>query len=293
MLPAFYRTAETFLQECWRKDDDAASSYVAMKKGNNHGTQIEGRMVGGRLVRNTILQQIPISEFEALCPHLSFAELRLAVTLQREHSKIESACFVSSGIASLVFEAGDGRSVEVGIAGREEMIGLPLIAGLQSHAHMVIMQVSGHGFMIDGNVLQRLLKSLPELRGLLIQRLAIRSLQFAQNAACNRLHNVKQRVARWLLAAHDRIDTDVVQTTHEFLAKLVGTDRPTVSVAMAKLEQSGIRRGRASIHIVQRQSLEREACECYAALRRFNHDLGLETEVRSESDRPGLISQLS
>jgi CRP-like cAMP-binding protein len=264
-----------------------------MKKGNNHGSLTDERMVRGHLVRNTILQQIPISEFEAIRPHLTFAELQLAVPLQREHSKIQSACFVNNGIASLLVETCDGRSVEVGIAGREEMIGLPLVAGLEFHPHMVIMQVSGDGFIVDGAILQRLLTSLPELRDVLIQRLGIRSLQLAQNAACNRLHNVKQRVARWLLAAHDRIDSDVIHTTHEFLAKLVGTDRPTVSVAMAKLEQRGIRRGRASIHIVERGTLEQEACECYAALQRYNTDLGLATQVRRESDRPELTSPLS
>jgi CRP-like cAMP-binding protein len=267
---------------------------MMMKKGNNHGIQNnEERLVGVQLVRNTILQQIPASEFDALRPYLTFTELRLADPLQKEHSRIQSACFVNSGIASLIVETEDGRSVEVGIAGREEMIGLPLVAGLEAYAQTVIMQVPGNGFMIDGSVLQRVLKSMPELSGILIQRLGIRSLQLAQNAACNRLHNVKQRVARWLLAAHDRMDSDVIRTTHEFLAKLVGTDRPTVSVAMAKLEQKGIRRGRASIHIVQRESLEQEACECYAALQRFNADLGLESVIRRESDRPELTSPLS
>jgi len=264
-----------------------------MKKGNNHGSQNDDRMVGGQLVRNTIRQQIPISEFDALRPFLTFTQLRLADPLQREHSRIQSACFVNSGIASLIVETGDGRSVEVGIAGREEMIGLPLVAGLSAYSQTVIMQVPGNGFTIEGSALQRALNALPELRGILIQRLGIRSLQLAQNAACNRLHNVKQRVARWLLAAHDRMDSDIVRTTHEFLAKLVGTDRPTVSVAMAKLEQRGIRRGRASIHIVQRETLEQEACECYAALQRFNAELGLESAIRRESDRPELTSPLS
>jgi CRP-like cAMP-binding protein len=263
-----------------------------MKEGSNHRNADE-RTIEGQRVRNTILQQIARSEFEALRPHLNFAELPLAVPLQREHTRIHSACFVNSGLASLLVETIDGRSVEVGIAGKEEMIGLPLIAGLQAYSHNVIMQVPGTGFLVEGAALQRHLKSLPELRDVLIQRLGIRSLQLAQNAACNRLHNVKQRVARWLLAAHDRLDTDVVQTTHEFLAKLVGTDRPTVSVAMAKLEERGIRRGRASIHIVRRESLEQEACECYAALQRFNLDLGLETVVRRESDRPQHASPLS
>ena len=93
------------------------------------------------------------------------------------------------------------------------------------------MQGPGEGFLLEGGVLQRLLKSLPELRGILVRRLGIRLLELAQNAACNRLHSVKQRVARWLLAVHDRIDSDIVRTTHDFLAKMIATDRPSVSIA--------------------------------------------------------------
>jgi CRP-like cAMP-binding protein len=234
-----------------------------------------GRVIAGRPVRNTILQRIPMDEFEALKPHLRSAPLQLGTALQREYLKIRLACFVNSGIASLLVQTDDGRSVEVGIAGREDMIGLPLVAGLSSYSHSVIMQVPGEGFVLAGSVLQRLLRSLPKLRDILIRRLGIRSLQLAQNAACNRLHTAKQRVARWLLDVHDRIDSDVVRTTHDFLAKMVGTDRPTVSIAVGQLEQSGIRRGRALIQIVQREHLERQACECYAALQRFDRELGL------------------
>ena len=233
------------------------------------------RVLAGCTVRNTILQRIPIDEFEILKPHLRFTPLQLATELQKEYLKIRLAFFLNSGIASLLVQTDDGRSVEVGIAGREDMIGLPLVAGLSSYAHSVIMQVPGEGFVVEGGVLQRLLQSLPELRNILIRRLGIRFLQLAQNAACNRLHSVKQRVARWLLAVHDRTDSDIVRTTHDFLAKMVGTDRPSVSIAVAQLERSGIRRARASIHIVRREHLEREACECYAALQRFDSELGL------------------
>ena len=233
------------------------------------------RVIAGHPVRNTILQRIDMDEYETLRLHLRFTALQLATEVQGEHSRIKFACFVNSGIASLLVQTDDGRSVEVGIAGREDMIGLPLVAGLSSYSHSVIMQVPGEGFVIEGTLLQHLSHSMPGLRTILIRRLGIRSLQLAQNAACNRLHSVKQRVARWLLAVHDRIDSDVVRTTHDFLAKMVGTDRPSVSIAVAQLEQSGIRRGRASIHIIRREELVRQACECYTALQRFDAELGL------------------
>jgi CRP-like cAMP-binding protein len=233
------------------------------------------RTIAGQSVRNTILQGMALSGFETLRPYLRLVTLTRGAWLQREHVKISAAYFVNSGIASLIVQTDDGRSVEVGIAGREDMIGLPLVAGLQVYSHSVVIQMPGEGFMVDGIVLQRLLRSLPGLRETLIKRLGIRSLQLAQNAACNRLHTVKQRVARWLLTAHDRLDSDMLRTTHDFLANVVGTDRPSVSVAVAHLERNGIQRGRAAIHIIRRDDLEQQACECYAALQHFNTELGL------------------
>jgi CRP-like cAMP-binding protein len=104
-------------------------------------------------------------------------------------------------------------------------------------------------------------------------------LELGKNAACNRLHNVKERVSRWLLLSHDRIDSDVIHTTHDFLSKMVGTDRATVSLATAELERAGvIRQGRASISIVNRRKLEGQACECYELFRKLNPELGLRTK---------------
>jgi CRP-like cAMP-binding protein len=176
----------------------------------------------------------------------------------------------------MLVETDDGRSVEVGVSGREDMIGLPLAAGLDNFTHSVIVQVPGDGFQVDSDTLRRVLTALPELRRILVRQLGIRSVQFAQNAACNRLHNVRQRMARWLLVAHDRLDSDIINTTHDFLSKMIGTDRPTVSVAIAELERDGIlRRARGSIEIINRHQLEQQSCKCYGAFRQFNAELGL------------------
>jgi CRP-like cAMP-binding protein len=234
------------------------------------------RSAAGQSVQNTILQQIPDIEFEVLEPHLKFIPLEIASCLQREHEAIRTVYFMNSGIASMLVQTADGRSVEVGVCGREDMIGLALAAGLDTFTHSVIVQVPGDGFQIDGLTMRRILTSLPELRRMLILRLGIRSAQLEQNAACNRLHNVKQRLARWLLVTHDRVDSDVIQTTHEFLSKMIGTDRPTVSVAVAELEREGIlQHTRGSILIIDRQGLEQQTCECYATIQKFNTELGL------------------
>jgi len=124
--------------------------------------------------------------------------------------------------------------------------------------------------------MRQALASSPELSRLLLRRLAIRSVQLAQNAACNRLHDAKQRLARWLLLIHDRLDSDVIRTTHDFLSKMVGTNRPTVTLAVKDIEQDGIlERSRPSISIKDRAKLEQQSCECYQVFKAFNSELGL------------------
>ena len=234
-------------------------------------------MANGRVVHNTLLLRLPDEEFETLQPHLKYMPFTLAACLQREHEPIANVFFMNEGIASMLVETDDGRSVEVGVSGREDMIGLLLTAGLNSYPHSVIVQVPGDGFRIDSNTIRNAIANLPEFRRMLVRLLGIRSVQFAQNAACNRLHNVRQRLARWLLVTHDRLESDTVATTHDFLSKMIGTDRPTVSVAIADLEREGIvARSRGSIQIVNRAGLEQLSCRCYAAYQQFNAELGLQ-----------------
>lgn len=234
------------------------------------------RTRAGTPIRNTILLGIPQKEFDILEPYLEFTSLCLGEFLQRQHEPVESVYFVNSGLASLIVETQDGRSVEVGVSGREDLIGLPLLAGLAQLTYHVVIQVPGDAFRLDASALKRILPKLPQLHRILIQRLAIRSMQMAQNTACNRLHNVKQRLARWLLATLDRLDSQVVATTHDFLARMVGTDRPTVSVALAALQRDGAITGtRGAISVTDRKKLCRLACECYEIFQLFNPDLGL------------------
>jgi CRP-like cAMP-binding protein len=273
--PIFYRIAKSRVQG----NQEAAKHPADIRHRVNGRVQVanlEERMAAGQAVQNTILLQIPENEFEAIQPHLKFAPLELAECLQREHEVIRTVYFMNRGIASMLVESDDGRSVEVGVCGREDVIGLALAAGLNTFTHRVVVQVAGDGFHIDGQTLRRFLNSLPELRRMLILRLGIRSAQLEQNAACNRLHPVKQRLARWLLLTHDLIDSNAIHTTHEFLSRMVGTDRPTVSVAVAELERDGIiEHSRGSILILNREKLERQSCSCYATIKRFNAALGL------------------
>lgn len=183
---------------------------------------------------------------------------------------------LNRGVGSLIIEAHDARSVEVGISGFEDMIGLPVMRGLEELTYSVVIQAPGDGFRVFVSVIKQLLPRMPNFGSMLFRRLAIRAVESAQNTACNRLHSVSQRLARWLLLSHDRLSSDTIDTTHDFLSKMVGTDRATVSLGVADLERKGIaRRGRGSITITDRRKLEERSCECYGIFSRFNAELGL------------------
>ena len=232
--------------------------------------------MAGHPVRNDILLRIPMAEFDALKSHLEFVPLRAGTTLEQQYAPIHCVYFINRGIVSKIVEMADGKSVEVGVAGREHMTGLQLAVGLENLMHSLVVQVPGEGFRVGATTLKTALKSLPELAGVLNRRLGIQSVQFERNAACNRFHGLKQRLARFLLLTFDRIESEVFHTTHDFLAIMVGCDRPSVSIALADLENGGtIQPKRGSISLVNRRKLEAQSCECYAVFRQFNAELGL------------------
>jgi CRP-like cAMP-binding protein len=136
------------------------------------------------------------------------------------------------------------------------------------------MQISGTAFRIRAELLEDLLEETPELRLLLNRFVLIQGLQIAQIAACNRLHEIEQRLARWLLMCQDRVNSEYLPVTHEFLAQMLGTGRPSVSLAAGILQKAGtIENARGNVKILNRPELESAACECYRAIQHFNRTL--------------------
>lgn len=221
-------------------------------------------------VRNSILRSLAPGEFALLRNHLEPVDLPRQSLLQDAGEKIEHIYFLNEGTASLVVLTSDGRSVEVGIVGNEGVVGTPIVAGLTWTPHRTIMQVDGEGLRIESAALGRILPSLPELHQQWNHYALIQGLQIAQIAACNRLHEVDKRLARWLLMCQDRISTETVQVTHEFLAQMLGTGRPSITVAAGLLQRDGVIENlRGAVRIVDRVGLEKAACECYLAIQRF------------------------
>jgi CRP-like cAMP-binding protein len=155
-------------------------------------------------------------------------------------------------------------------------VGMSLTAGLQRGTFRAIMQMAGTGMRVPASVFRDILFDAPMLRSELCRFALMHSMQVAQLAACNRLHEVEQRLARWLLMCQDRKDSQRLPLTHEFLAQMLGTGRPSVSLAAAALENAGlIENQRGTVKILNRKSLEEAACECYGVIQNFNGSLGL------------------
>jgi len=232
--------------------------------------------LAGNAVENLILQSIPEQEFSLLRPYLEPAELPTRLTLHEPGEKIEFAYFLNQGLCSLVVLTSDGRSVEVAIVGKEGILGMPLVAGLRHSPWRAIMQIPGQGLRIASMTLGEFLAQTPELQALLNRYVLVRGLQVAQIAACNRLHEIEQRLARWLLMCQDSIESDLVPVTHDFLAQMLGTGRPSVSLAAGLMQRAGmIENLRGAVRIINRKKLEQAVCECYRAIHQFNSALDL------------------
>jgi len=224
----------------------------------------------GTPVENHILIAASEKEFSLLRPYLERVDLPHRQILHEASHKIESIHFLNSGMASLVVLTSDGRSVEVAIVGREGLVGSPLVVGVPRGPYRAIMQIRGSGLRIKGDIFAEIMVSAPQLRQALNRYVLIQGLQVAQIAACNRLHEIDQRLARWLLMCHDRVDSEVLPVTHEFLAQMLGTGRPSVSLAAGMLQRSGVIENlRGVVKLLDRKKLEAASCECYGVVRSF------------------------
>jgi CRP-like cAMP-binding protein len=230
----------------------------------------------GKAVSNVILQSLPDEEYNLIRPHLEPIDLARYEILEEPGEKIDFTYFLNAGMVSVVVLSHDGRSVEVGIVGKEGMVGTSLMAGLQRGTFRAIVQMAGSGVRLSAQVFQDVLQRAPTPRAELGRFALMQGMQAAQLAACNRLHEIEQRLSRWLLMCQDRIDSPLLPLTHEFLAQMLGTGRPSVTLAAGALGNAGlIENLRGTVKILDRKSLEQTACECYQVIQHFNGGLGL------------------
>jgi len=228
----------------------------------------------GKPIRNGILLSIPDVEFQVIRDHLEFLALPQHRILHEPRQKLEFLYFLNSGMVSLVFCTRERETVEVGVVGKEGFIPIPAAAGLRASPHQAIMQITGDGFRLSVEKLESLLDSNPQFRERLNRYAAVHGLQVAQTAGCNRLHDLEQRLSRWLLLTQDRVGSGLLRITHEFLATMLGTDRPSVSLAAGALQKKKIiEYSHGSVKVLNRKKLEGSACECYGVIQAFNAEM--------------------
>ena len=221
----------------------------------------------GNHVRNEILLGLTAKECDALMSKLEFVRLKTHHVLHEPGDTLKSAYFCNTGLISILSVFPDGKSVEVGLVGKEGFVGCPLIAGFRTAPTRAIAQIDATAFRVDRETLMSILRQCPALERQLQQFSQIMAMQVTQIAACNRLHEVDERLARWLLMSADRIGSNSVPLTQEFLAQMLGTRRSSVTVAAGILQRAGlIAHTRGDVEIINRRKLEEAACECYGLM---------------------------
>jgi len=221
----------------------------------------------GRSVQNAILRDLPGKDREATFSKMEFVQFPTHRVLNEMSEPIQYGYFINSGVASILNVMADGKSVEVGLTGKEGFVGLPLIVGFLTSPTRAVTQIAGTAFRLTPKDTLNLMRGCPELARLLHRYSQEFALQVTQVAACNRLHSVHERLARWLLMSQDRMGGSSFLLTQEFLSHMLGTRRASVTVAAGVLQRAGlITYKRGQVRIENRSALEGAACECYRIL---------------------------
>jgi CRP-like cAMP-binding protein len=236
-----------------------------------HMTQIEQPAVHNRL-----LASLSSADFTLLAPALQPTSLELKQVLYAAHQPIGTAYFLESGIVSMLAPLEEGRFMEVGLVGREGLAGLAAVLGADSSTTEAMVQMQGTALRVRTAALCEAFEASSTLRRLLLRYMQAFHAQVAQTAACNGHHQLEERLARWLLMAHDRARGDEFPMTQEFMSMMLGVRRAGVSVTASILQKAGlIDYKHGCIIVLDRPGLEGAACECYGTVRQqFEHLLG-------------------
>jgi CRP-like cAMP-binding protein len=228
-------------------------------------------------VHNGLLALLPPEVLSKLLPKLRRVPLSLRDILVPADTPIKQVYFPADGMISLVAVLDDGRRGEVGIIGKEGMFGVSLLAGVETSFTEAVVQMAGTAFCMSAADFGHEVTSDGPFRALLFRYNEALAGQISQTAVCNANHGVEERLARWLLMAHDRAAGSELVLTQEFIAMMLGVHRPSVTISAGILQRAGlisyVKGGRVTV--VNRERLEASSCECYATvLRRFASVMG-------------------
>ena len=214
--------------------------------------------------RNKFLAALPDEVFKNLLPNLHLVSGKLGHTLFGSGDTVQDLYFPLDSCVSIVTNSKNGRGVEVALIGSEGLVGLWAALGAAANWHEAVVQLPGDLLKIKAEVFRAEMKRSDGLLEQLLRYTRYLLVQISQTAACNRLHRLEQRLARWLLMSHDHAKADEFCETHEFLSHMLGSDRSEVTVAAGILRKAGLisyRRGK--VKILDLKGLEETSCECY------------------------------
>jgi CRP-like cAMP-binding protein len=218
---------------------------------------------------NRLLDSLPRPDLERLRPHLEAVSVGVKHVVYEPNGPIKHVYFPINCVISLVTYLEDGASVEMATIGLEGMVGLPIFLGTDTMPSRAFGQVPGDALRITAAAFTEEIERNGPLVQVLNRYTQALFNQVAQTTACNRVHLVEQRCARWLLQTHDRVGSDQFSLTQEFLAQMLGVRRTGVSAAAGLLQKAGlIRYARGRITVLDRPGLESAACECYRVIKR-------------------------
>lgn len=221
------------------------------------------------VTKNYLLAALLRPEYERLAPHLEPVHLARGQTLADAGDTLRYAYFPTNGMVSLLSTTEDGQSIEVAMVGCDGVVGVPIILRVGVMPYWSMVQLPADAMRIKASVLRKEFDRGGQLHDLMLRYTHSLLAQISQSAVCNRFHTVEERLCRWLLISRDRVKSDTINLTQEFIAQMLGTARTGVTMAAVPLQDAGlIRYRRGKITILDRQGLERAACECYAIVKR-------------------------
>ena len=219
-------------------------------------------------IANRILRSLTTTEYEAILPHAELVRFPMGRIIHDPGQHMDHVYFPNHGVLSMLTVLENGDLVEIATVGNEGMADLSVFLGLRSAGSRLLVQIPAETLRMERDVFLDLVSRFDGLRNALGYFMVSMFTLVSQSAACNRLHPIEKRAARWLLMTHDRVDSHTFPITHDFLASMLGVRRPSVTVAARLLQRAGFityRYGRLTV--LDRAGLEAYACECYAIVR--------------------------
>jgi CRP-like cAMP-binding protein len=220
-------------------------------------------------IRNRLLASLKAEDLSLLRRHFREVPIEQGDMLEEPGRSVDAVFFPQTGMISLIVQMPEDTSIEVGTVGFEGAVGVSVGLGSRVSFISALVQVSGIALCIPASRFRAATGQSARMRELIARYSELQLGQIQQTAACNALHNVSGRLCRWLLQTSDKIESDTIPFTHEFLGKMLGVRRATVSQAASKLQAAGlIRSHRGQIKLIKREGLEKKACVCYEIIRR-------------------------